>query len=87
MDLRSHCSFNSLVQWQNKWGDGMKAFIQLTNNRLCFSLHGRTQNGFMIGACPMGKIEFLRGRLKFGGCDSSAPFPSMIVIFEADKEV
>ena len=41
----------------------------------------------MIGVCPMGKIEFLRGRLKFGGCDSSAPFPSMIVVFEADKEV
>ena len=36
---------------------------------------------------PYGKIEFLRGRLKFGGCDNSAPFPSMIVVFEADKEV
>ena len=23
--------------------------------------------------------------LKFGGCDNSAPFPSMIVVFEADK--
>ena len=71
----------------------MKAFIQLTNNRLCFLLHERAQNGFMIGAClhdwclPYGKIEFLRGRLKFGGCDNSAPFPSMIVVFEADKEV
>ena len=31
---------------------------------------------------PYGKIEFLRGRLKFGGCDNPAPFPSMIVIFE-----
>ena len=31
---------------------------------------------------PYGKIEFLRGRLKFGGCNNSAPFPSMIVIFE-----
>ena len=31
---------------------------------------------------PYGKIEFLRGRLKFGGCDNSAPFPSMIVVFE-----
>ena len=33
---------------------------------------------------PYGKIEFLRGRLKFGGCDNSAPFPSMIVTFKAD---
>ena len=35
---------------------------------------------------PYGKIEFLRGRLKFGGCDNSAPFPSMIVTFKADAK-
>lgn len=28
------------------------------------------------------KIEFIKGRLKFGGHQNSAPFPSMIVIFE-----
>lgn len=28
------------------------------------------------------EIRFLRGRLKFGGSKNSAPFPSMIVIFE-----
>lgn len=28
-----------------------------------------------------GDIKFLRGRLKFGGCKNSAPFPSAIVIF------
>jgi len=27
------------------------------------------------------EIRFIRGRLKFGGCINSAPFPSMIVIF------
>ena len=27
------------------------------------------------------EIRFLRGRLKFGGCKNSAPFPSMVVIF------
>lgn len=31
---------------------------------------------------PYGKIEFLRGRLKFGGCKNSAPFPSAIVVFK-----
>jgi phage N-6-adenine-methyltransferase len=30
---------------------------------------------------PYGKIQFLKGRLKFGGCKNSAPFPSMIVVF------
>lgn len=27
------------------------------------------------------EIHFIKGRLKFGGCKNSAPFPSMIVIF------
>ena len=27
------------------------------------------------------EIRFIKGRLKFGGCENSAPFPSMIVIF------
>jgi phage N-6-adenine-methyltransferase len=30
---------------------------------------------------PHAKIEFLRGRLKFGGHKNSAPFPSAVVIF------
>lgn len=29
-----------------------------------------------------GEIRFIRGRLKFGGCKNSAPFPSAIVIFK-----
>jgi len=28
------------------------------------------------------EIRFIRGRLKFGGCKNSAPFPSAIVIFK-----
>lgn len=27
------------------------------------------------------EITFVRGRLKFGGCKNSAPFPSMVVVF------
>lgn len=29
-------------------------------------------------------IEFIKGRLKFGGSKNSAPFPSMLVIFDKD---
>lgn len=52
-------------------------------------LPARTDTKWFHDWClPYGKIEFLRGRLKFGGCNNSAPFPSMIVIFKADtKEV
>ena len=32
------------------------------------------------------EIRFLRGRLKFGGCKNSAPFPSMIVIFQNNEK-
>ena len=30
------------------------------------------------------EIVFLKGRLKFSGCKNSAPFPSMLVIFDND---
>ena len=30
---------------------------------------------------PYCEIRFLRGRLKFGGSKNSAPFPSMVVVF------
>lgn len=31
------------------------------------------------------EIRFIRGRLKFGGCVNSAPFPSMLVIWHNAK--
>ena len=31
-------------------------------------------------------VEFLSGRLKFGGCGNSAPFPSMIVTMRKEAE-
>lgn len=32
------------------------------------------------------EIRFIRGRLKFGGSENSAPFPSAIAIFNASKK-
>lgn len=32
------------------------------------------------------EIRFIKGRLKFGNCKDSAPFPSMIVIFKPKEE-
>lgn len=31
------------------------------------------------------EIRFLKGRLKFGGSENSAPFPSMVVVFKKDQ--
>ena len=35
---------------------------------------------------PHGKVEFVRGRLKFGDGKNSAPFPSMVVVFDGRKQ-
>ena len=32
---------------------------------------------------PNTETRFIKGRLKFGGCKNSAPFPSMVVIFRS----
>lgn len=65
-----------------KWVEkGCKSFATVV-----MLLPARTDTKWFHDYClPYGKIEFLRGRLKFGGCEKSAPFPSMIVVFEAEK--
>lgn len=45
-------------------------------------LPARTDTAWFHDYCVKGEIEFLRGRLKFGGSKNSAPFPSMIVVFD-----
>ena len=46
-------------------------------------LPARTDTKWFHDYCTKGKIEFLRGRLKFGEAKESAPFPSMLVTFGA----
>lgn len=45
-------------------------------------LPARTDTAWFHDYCVKGTVQFLRGRLKFGGSKNSAPFPSMIVTFE-----
>jgi phage N-6-adenine-methyltransferase len=49
-------------------------------------LPARTDTKWFHDYCKQGQIEFLRGRLKFVGAKSSAPFPSMLVVFEKAVE-
>lgn len=44
-------------------------------------LPARTDTTWYHEYCAKGIVIFLRGRLRFGGAQNSAPFPSMIVIF------
>lgn len=41
----------------------------------------RVDTAWWWDCCLFGEIRFLRGRLKFGGSKTGAPFPSAIVIF------
>jgi site-specific DNA-methyltransferase (adenine-specific) len=41
----------------------------------------RTDTAYWHDYCMKGEIRFIRGRLKFGGAENSAPFPSALVIF------
>ena len=59
-----------------------KAFESSKNGALVVCLlPARTDTAWWHDYCMKGKIEFIRGRLKFGGSKNSAPFPSAIVIF------
>ena len=44
-------------------------------------LPARTDTAWWHDYCVKGSIEFIRGRLKFGGSKNSAPFPSAVVVF------
>ena len=50
-------------------------------------LPARTDTRWFHDYCVKGEIEFIRGRLKFGGQKNSAPFPSMVVVFGLNKEI
>lgn len=45
-------------------------------------LPSRTDTAWWHDYCMKGEIEFIRGRLKFGGSKNAAPFPSAVVIFD-----
>lgn len=56
--------------------DGMAVVVML--------LPARTDTKWFHDFCYFNKyatVRFVKGRLKFGGCKNSAPFPSMVVIF------
>ena len=45
-------------------------------------LPARTDTRWFHDYClALGKVKYVRGRLKFGGGQASAPFPSIVVIF------
>lgn len=54
------------------------------NTIVVMLLPARTDTKWFHDYCMKGKIRFIKGRLKFGTAKTSAPFPSMVVIFESE---
>lgn len=64
-----------------KWVQKGFEEAQKPGTKVVMLLPARTDTKWFHDYCVKGKIEFLKGRLKFGNAGNSAPFPSMIVIF------
>lgn len=69
-----------IIQWMKKAYES-----SLCGATVVCLVPSRTDTRWWHEYAIKGQIEFLRGRLKFGGHKDSAPFPSAIVVFEAQK--
>lgn len=74
--------------WMNPpYGSGIGQWIEKAHDSalkgatvVCL-VPARTDTRWWWKHCIFGEIRFLRGRLKFGGGDTSAPFPSAVIVF------
>lgn len=71
------------------YGPGLRGFLERAHEAelAVYLIPARTDTRWFHEIClPSAKeIRFVKGRLKFGDAKNSAPFPSMIVIFEATR--
>lgn len=90
--LKQNWSATAGVLWMNPpYGKEIKHWVkkayeesQLGCTVVCL-LPARTDTSWFHQYCTKGEIRFIKGRLKFGGHKNSAPFPSMVVIFNRNK--
>lgn len=79
------------VCWMNPpYGDEIADWVAKARNSVnratvvCL-VPARVDTEWWWNHCRYGEIRFLRGRLKFGGAKSGAPFPSAVVVFRLGK--
>lgn len=80
------------ICWMNPpYGRNIKHWVKkayessLNGATVVCLLPARTDTAWWHDYCIKGQIEFIRGRLKFGGSKNSAPFPSAVVTFGGQK--
>ena len=78
------------VCWMNPpYGAGIGAWVRkayessLLGATVVCLVPARTDTRWWQDCCTRGEVRFLRGRLSFGGTETSAPFPSAVVVFRA----
>lgn len=69
-----------IIHWMKKAFDSAQAGATV----VCL-VPARTDTKWWHEYAMKGEIEFIRGRLKFGGHKNSAPFPSAIIVFKGKK--
>lgn len=67
----------TIGQWMKK---AYESCMAKTANVVCL-VPSRTDTEWWHTYAMRGQIEFIKGRLKFGGHNNSAPFPSAVVVF------
>ncbi|MCR4341992.1 MAG: phage N-6-adenine-methyltransferase [Gemmatimonadaceae bacterium] len=82
------------VCWMNPpYGDAIRDWVEKawaaaqSGATVVCLVPARVDTGWWWDLCRHGEIRFLRGRLRFGGGDTGAPFPSAVVIFPRDPRV
>jgi phage N-6-adenine-methyltransferase len=71
-------------------GSWMRKALESATQRDCelvvCLVPARTDASWWHDAATLGEVRFLRGRLRFGGAHSGAPFPSAVVVFRNAPE-
>lgn len=73
---------NEIGRWVRKAYESAQAGAHV----VCL-VPARVDTGWWWDYCRFGEVRFLRGRLRFGGGDSGAPFPSAVVVFPRTPDV
>jgi hypothetical protein len=69
-------------EWNRRLGEQLAAVRECDENGLVACLvPARMDTRWWWDHCRYGEVRFLRGRVRFDGHKSSAPFPSAVVIF------
>lgn len=82
------------VVWMNPpYGRGIGRWVQKAwesaqaGATVVCLIPARTDTAWWHDYCAKGDVEFIRGRLKFGGRKNSAPFPNALVTFRPASQL